>query len=93
MTVQNKIYEAAAMRKALLSGDSQAIRQVFTHGQDIYLCERANGQAIADAILVLWKDAGLRQRIAANAYQLYTAEYDLLNNGKRFAGYLSEIAR
>jgi glycosyltransferase involved in cell wall biosynthesis len=93
MTVQNKIYEAMAMGKPLISGDSPAICQVFTHGENIYLCERASGRSLADAILELYKDESLRERISQNGFQLYKEKYDLLNNGKRFVEYLSEVLR
>ncbi len=93
MTIQNKIYEAIAMGKPLISGDSPAIRQVFIHGEHIYLCERASGKSLADAILVLFGDPILRERIARNGYHLYKEKYDLLHNGKRFMTHLAEIAR
>jgi glycosyltransferase involved in cell wall biosynthesis len=93
MTIQNKIYEALAVGKPLISGDSPAIRQVFTHGENIYLCERANGNALAEAILSLWKDRQLRENISRNGYKLYKEKFDLLNNGKRFCAYLTEITR
>jgi glycosyltransferase involved in cell wall biosynthesis len=93
MTVQNKIYEAMAMGKPLISGDSPAVRQVLTHGENIYLCERANGKSLADAILVLWKDSYLREKIAQNGYNLFKEKYDLLNNGERFKSHLLEIVR
>jgi glycosyltransferase involved in cell wall biosynthesis len=92
MTVQNKIYEAMAMAKPLISGDSQALRQVFTHGDNIFLCERANSRALADAIITLYKDRNLRQKIAQNGYNLFKENYSLMNNGKRFRNYLLEIA-
>ena len=93
MTVQNKIYEAMAMEKPLISGDSPAVRQVFTHGENIYLCERANGNALAEAILTLWKDQALREKISKNGYKLFKENYDLLSNGKRYCAYLNEIVR
>ncbi len=93
MTVQNKIYEAIAMGKPLISGDSPAIRQVFTQGENIYLCERANGRALAESILTLWKDRPLREKIAQKGYKLYKEKYDLLSNGKRFCANLNEIVR
>jgi glycosyltransferase involved in cell wall biosynthesis len=93
MTVQNKIYEAIAMGKPLISGDSPAVRQVFTHGEHIYLCERASGRALADAILSLSTDNALREKIAQNGYKLYKEKYDLLNNGKRFVTHLFEVIR
>jgi glycosyltransferase involved in cell wall biosynthesis len=93
MTVQNKIYEAIAMGKPLISGDSPAIRQVFIHGQHIYLCDRASGKSLADAILALFGDSALRERIARNGYHLYKEKYDLLHNGKLFTTHLGEIVR
>jgi glycosyltransferase involved in cell wall biosynthesis len=93
MTVQNKIYETMAMGKPLISGDSPAIRQVFTHGEHIYLCERSSGKSLADSILVLYKDVSLRERIAVNGMKLFKQKYDLLNNGNRFKAHLSEVIR
>jgi len=93
MTIQNKIYESLAMKKALISGDSPAIRHEFTHGEHIYLCERANGRALADAIMVLWKDPILREKIAINGFIYFREKYDLLNNGKRFKAYIQEFVR
>jgi glycosyltransferase involved in cell wall biosynthesis len=91
MTVQNKVYEALAVGKPLISGDSPAMRDVFMHGENIFLCERANGSALAEAILILWKNHPLREYISQNGYQLYKEKYDLVHNGKRFKEYLNEI--
>ncbi len=93
MTVQNKIYESIALGKPLISGDSTAVRQIFTHGESIYLCERASGRALADAILTLSEDKRLRDKIAQNGYMLYKEKYDLQHNGKRFTAYLNEVIR
>ena len=93
MTIQNKIYESLAMKKALISGDSPAIRHELTHGEHIYLCERANGRSLADAIMALWKDPILREKIALNGYKLFREKYDLLNNGKRFKTYMQAFIR
>ena len=93
MTVQNKIYEAIAMGKPLISGDSPAVRQVFTHGEHIYLCERASGTALAEAILLLSTEDALREKIAQNGYKLFKEKYDLISNGKRFLSFLTEVVR
>src|SRR4030042_3925762 len=93
MTVQNKIYEALAMAKPLISGDSPAVRQCLQHGENIYLCERASGKSLADAIMILYKDSSLREKIAQNGYKLYKEKYDLVQNGNRFVQHLREIDR
>jgi glycosyltransferase involved in cell wall biosynthesis len=90
MTVQNKIYESIAMAKPLISGDSPAVRKVLTHTENAYMCERCNGKSLANAILALKNDSPLRERIAQNGYTLFTEQYNLLNNGKRFYSHLIE---
>jgi glycosyltransferase involved in cell wall biosynthesis len=91
MTVQNKIYETLAMGRPLISGDSPAVRQAFTHEDHIYLCKRADGQSLAEAIVTLWKDPELRVKISQNGYNLYQEKYQLVKNGQRFFSYLSEL--
>jgi glycosyltransferase involved in cell wall biosynthesis len=91
MTVQNKIYETWAMERPLISGDSPAIRQVCKHGEHIYLCERANGRALSEAIIELWRNPSLRKQIAQNGYRLFREQYTLMKNGKRFETYIREL--
>ncbi|OGO12461.1 MAG: hypothetical protein A2Y53_06035 [Chloroflexi bacterium RBG_16_47_49] len=91
MTVQNKIYESMAMRKALINGDSPAVRQVFTHGEHIYLCDRANGKSLAAAIIILWRNPTLREHLAQNGYRLFRERYNLQNNGKLCATHIREL--
>lgn len=91
MTVQNKIYEALAMRKSIITGDAPTIRAALQHGEHVYLCERANPRALAEAILALKNDPALREKLAANGQRLYYAQFDLLHNGQRFATALQEL--
>lgn len=90
MTVQNKIYTTMAMAKPLISGDSQAARQAFKHGEEIILCKREDGTALAKAIRMLWQDPDLRARLAENGYQRFKHEYGLEAIGARFAEHLRE---
>jgi glycosyltransferase involved in cell wall biosynthesis len=91
MTVQNKIYEALAMRKPLITGDSPTVRAAFRHLEHVFLCERANSQALADAIRALQCDPALRQRLAENGYRAFHAQFDLIHNGQRYAAHLQEL--
>jgi glycosyltransferase involved in cell wall biosynthesis len=63
MTVQNKIYEALAMARPVVSGDSPAIRAALTHGEHIWLCPRRDPAALASAIRHLKADPALRERL------------------------------
>ncbi|MFV2043851.1 MAG: glycosyltransferase [Anaerolineales bacterium] len=90
MTVQNKIYEGMAMAKAVITGDSPAVRQVLQDGKHVYLCERANPQALAKAITALRDDPALRRRLAKNGHRMFEEGFDLAHNGKRLAAHLRE---
>jgi glycosyltransferase involved in cell wall biosynthesis len=91
MTVQNKIYEALALRKPIITGDAPTIRAAMQHGEHVYLCARANPQALAEAIVALKNDPALREKLAANGQRLYYEQFDLLHNGQRFAAALQEL--
>ena len=71
MTVQNKIWEAAAMARPMVTGDSPTMRATFTHGEELYLVERDNACALAEAILELARDDSLRQKLGQAAYRRF----------------------
>jgi glycosyltransferase involved in cell wall biosynthesis len=91
MTIQNKIYEGMAMGKAVITGDSPAISAVLQHGKEIYLCERQNGSALAQAIQTLYKDDTLRQHIAQQGYARFHQSFDIAHLGETFIHHLNEI--
>lgn len=70
--IPNKVYEAAAMAKAIISADTPAIRELFTDREDILLCWRADARDLADKILELKNNRQLREKIADGAYELFT---------------------
>ena len=71
MTVQNKIWEAAAMARAIVTGDSPTMRATFSHGEELLLVERDNPQAIADAVLTLAGDPELCAALGQAAYRRF----------------------
>ena len=69
--IPNKIYEALAMAKPVITAQTPAIEELFTDGKNILLCQTANPADLAQKILLLKNDFGLRQIIARNGYRLY----------------------
>lgn len=69
--IAGKLYEMIAMRKPVIAGDSAAVRELFTDGENILLCEMGSARALAEAILLLHNNPGLCASIASNAYNLY----------------------
>ncbi|MFN2508585.1 MAG: glycosyltransferase [Chthoniobacterales bacterium] len=48
--IPNKVYEGLAMAKPVLTGDSPAIRELLTPGDDVITCRMNDAEALADAV-------------------------------------------
>ena len=91
MTVQNKVYEGLALGKPVLSGDGPAVRAALVPGEEIYLCARNDGAALAAAIRLLCADPALRGRLASAGHQRFLREYALTPLGQRYKAHLLEM--
>jgi glycosyltransferase involved in cell wall biosynthesis len=91
MTIQNKIYEGLAMGKAVITGDSPAVRKALIHGEQVYLCERENPISLAKAIRTLKDNPGLCRRLGQNGHQIFLDMYNVNHIGHIFTTYLNEI--
>jgi glycosyltransferase involved in cell wall biosynthesis len=91
MTIQNKIYEGMAMGKPVITGDSPTVRRSLVHGEHLYLCKRASSQSLTQAILRLYHDPDLRQRLAKNGYYLTQEKYTVHETGRRCRDHLLEV--
>lgn len=74
MVIPNKIFHYAACEKAIISMESDAIREIFTNQENILLSDNSP-QALANAILSL-KSENLRKKIAENAHKIVIDEYN-----------------
>lgn len=70
-TIQNKLWQGLAMGRAVISGDSQVVRETLVHREHIYLVERDDALALAEAISELEGDPELRERIAQGGYEQF----------------------
>ncbi len=84
MVIPNKVYEAAAVGRAIVSADTPAAREVFEDGTDIVLC-RADGLALANAIARLADDAVLREKLGASARRLMLERFSTEALGKSWS--------
>ena len=69
--IPNKVFEAIQMKVPIITSDTPAIRELFTHMENIYLCQKSNHHSLTNAILDLVNDQKLRNKISENAFQLY----------------------
>ena len=59
------------MKKAVVTGDSPALREFLTDRKDVLFCKLADSQDLADKILELKNNTPLRNSIAENGFELY----------------------
>lgn len=82
MTVHNKVYEGMAMKKVVLTGDSLAVRNQFTHKKHIYLVERNDGVSLANGIQTLRDHPDLLSKIEESGHNILMKKYTLSETGR-----------
>jgi glycosyltransferase involved in cell wall biosynthesis len=87
--IPNKIFEVIAMGKAIITADTEAVRELFEDGENILFCRKADPNSLAGAILKLKNNTELMDKITQNSYALFTAKFskkeivkDLINTLK-----------
>ena len=63
--VPNKVYEAMAAGRPVITGDSPAAREMLTDGEDCLLCAMGDPAALAAGIRRLARDSELARRLGA----------------------------
>lgn len=69
--IPNKVFQAIACKKAVITGDSLAIRELFTRRKNILLCENRNAESLKSTILELKDDSELRDEIAEGGHEVF----------------------
>lgn len=69
--IPNKVYECAAMGKAIITSDTPAIREVFMGGHDMLFSRTADSEDLAEKIKLLREDEALRMKIALGARKTF----------------------
>ena len=91
LTVHNKIYEGLAMGKPVITGDSPAVREIFEHGKQVYLCARGDPHSLAEAIRVLRRDKDLRQTLSRGGQACFHARFSMNALGLVLKRHLIEL--
>ncbi|MBI2053861.1 MAG: glycosyltransferase family 4 protein [Candidatus Staskawiczbacteria bacterium] len=70
LVIPNKVYEALAMKKPVITADTKAIRELFDEN-DMYLVKPADPEDLAKAIMELKNNSELRRKLAENGYKKF----------------------
>ncbi|MBN1894868.1 glycosyltransferase [bacterium] len=85
----NKVIEAIAVKKPLITMRSKAVGELLSHGESVFFVEPGDPRSLADGILRLMKDPELSRRIAENGYRQFRKHCTI----EAFAARMSEIVR
>jgi glycosyltransferase involved in cell wall biosynthesis len=96
MVIPTKVYQAAAVGRAVVSGDSPALREVFTPDEHVLAVPRGDPRALAAALCRLRDTPDLAPRLGAAAARLLHENLDARAQGARLrtvlAGAFPELA-
>lgn len=83
MVIPTKVYQAAATGRAIVTGETPAIREVFTPGTHLLTVPRGDPGALAQALRQLRDDPARRYMLGGAAARLIGQELDYTAQGTR----------
>ncbi|MDP3990846.1 MAG: glycosyltransferase [Candidatus Nealsonbacteria bacterium] len=86
-----KVTEALAMKKAMLTADTPAMREFLVDRQDCLFCQGADAEDLAEKIMELKNNPELRNRIAENGYKVYQEKLTPQTLGRELKSALEEL--
>ncbi len=89
--VPNKVYQALAMRKPVITGDSPAIREAFESGVHLLTCKMADPSSLARAIQTLLNASELRGKLASEGHELVMKKFSRKAIGEKVKRILKQI--
>jgi len=91
MVIPTKVYQAAAAGRAIVTGDTPAIREVFTPDEDVLLVPRGDPGALVGALRRLRDAPDLGSRLGCHAGRLLAEHLDAHAQGARLRSILGEV--
>jgi glycosyltransferase involved in cell wall biosynthesis len=81
-SITNKVSEAVASKKAVITEESSAIDEWFEHGESVYTVPPEDSVALAEAIETLAAERELIGQLEAGGYEVYEREFGVDTIGK-----------
>jgi len=90
-SIGNKVFEALALKKPVITGSYPAIRRHFSHKETLYMVEPGNPNELARGILDLKNSPVLRQKIGQNGYECLRREFSEERIGEKLKTILQTV--
>ncbi len=88
--IPSKVFDTLAVGRPLISGDTPAMREAFTHGKNVYLVPLDDPEALAAAIRELKRNPEQRESMAKEGHSLYQELFTPESIGRQFLGVVGE---
>lgn len=89
--IPNKVFEAMAMKKPVITRKSPAADELLVDERDALLCAPADPESLADAIRRLKGDAAFRSAVAERGRRTFEAACGSENVSRRLGKIISEV--
>ena len=90
--IPNKVFDALACARAVVTADTVAARECLVHGQHAWLCPPGNAEALANVILELRDRPSARQCLAEAGYELFRQRFSIDAISELMKGVLADAA-
>jgi len=87
-----KIIEAMAIQKPVITAETPAMHEQFTDRVHCLFCKAADGQDLAQKILLLYRDPALAARLARSGFALFKSQMMPVAIGVEFKRIIGELA-
>jgi len=91
LVIPNKIFEALACKKPIITAESPAVREILVNRVNCLLVKSADPVDLAEKIMELKSDHNLKKSIEENGYQLYQENFSSKILGQKLLAILQNI--
>lgn len=89
--IPNKVFDALACRRPLITADTPAVRECLTDRENVWLCPAGDVEALTEAIIGLKENEAERQRIAGAGYQLFKEQFSISAISENLACVIGDV--
>ena len=90
LVIPNKVYEALAMGKPIITSDTPAARELLSDGVNVFLCQKTDAKRLAEKILFVRDNPVIAERVAQNGLKLFEEKLKEKNLGTELLEYINE---